>query len=85
MVREIRAGTSAADRQRAAFVNGNPLRQDVHEAMRELERLIKCVRSEGIRILVDSGQMTLTDVARLLGISPTMARRLYRSARPETG
>jgi hypothetical protein len=77
VVKEIRSGTPAADRQRAAFERGNRDRLDVHEATRDLDRALRRMRTEGIRILVDSGEASLAEVARLLDVSTTMAGRLY--------
>lgn len=79
-VKDIRGGATAAVRQSEAFVGNNQLRLDVQDAMGAVEKLVRRTRSEGIRILVDSGQLTLAEVARLLGISSTMAGRLYRAA-----
>src|SRR3954451_2853033 len=56
VVKEIRSGTPAADRQRAAFEHGNRSRLDVHQATRDLDRALRRMRTEGIRILVDSGE-----------------------------
>lgn len=80
VVKDIRGGTTAAVRQRDALVDGNQLRLDIQNAMGAVEKLVRRMRSEGIRILVDSGQLSLAEVARLLGISSTMAGRLYRAA-----
>lgn len=57
-------------------------RRRMHAAMRRFESEVQTVRGLGVFVLVERGGMTITDAARLSGISPQMARRLYRNATP---
>jgi hypothetical protein len=54
------------------------------EAMAVYRKAVMHLRGGVVRSLVDSEEMTLTAVARLLRISRQMASRLYRSAPPRS-
>ena len=82
LVRMMQAGTCAAAHDEAVIEADNRLRERTHGALLELEHAMREVRGLRIRIMVDSGERTLSEVARLLGISRQMASRLYRSTQP---
>ncbi len=58
-------------------------RRRLHEAMRQVDRDLQRVRGLSVLVLMEQGGLSITDAARLSGISPQMARRLARAARRE--
>jgi hypothetical protein len=57
-------------------------RRELYDAIRRFERAVRHLRGASIRVLLDGGH-TVTEVGRLLGISPQMARRLHRQSDEE--
>lgn len=58
---------------------GITTRRSVDEAFRAYTAAITAYRAEAVRALVDHGAMTLSEVARLVGVSRQMVSRLYRA------
>jgi hypothetical protein len=73
VVDELIAGGGRETRLRAA------------EAFREYERAIASMRAGVVRVLVDEGGLSLTDVARRMRISRQAAARLYETVRERGG
>lgn len=72
-------GAGAGDLVRLILEQGGPSRRRVGKAMAAYEHEVMRLRGELVRVQVDELHMTLTDVARGMGISRTMAARLYRA------
>lgn len=63
---------------------GEPqLRRCVGGAIDQYERAVSRFRSAVVRTLVDDAGLTLAAAARCLGVSRTMAARLYRILEPD--
>jgi hypothetical protein len=72
------AGQPVADLVVELLAGGaNVARSDLGVALRAYERAMQAVRAEAVRGLVDAGRLTMTEAARVMGVSPQMARRLY--------
>lgn len=74
-----REGAGARDLIRLIIDQGGPPRRRVGRAMAAYEHEVMRLRGELVRVQVDELHMTMTDVARTMGISRTMATRLYRT------
>ena len=78
---EVRSGRSAHLVLLDALKRGGgDGRRAVQAATLRYEQAARRLRCESVRVLVDEGGLTLTDVGRLSGYSATMARRLYLGA-----
>jgi DNA-binding NtrC family response regulator len=77
---ELLGGTTAAARARSALESADPRRLELHSAMDSMSQALRRCRSEAIRILVDTEQMTISEVARFLDISVSMTSRLYHAS-----
>jgi len=51
-------------------------RRDLHAAIRRFERAMQNTRGQSLRILVDDGGLTVTEVARAVNLSVQMVKRL---------
>jgi hypothetical protein len=60
---------------------GRDARMKAAEAFREYERAIAAMRAAVVRALVDESGLSLTEVAKRLGISRQAAARLYEPVR----
>ena len=79
------AGRSLIDVVNALIAaNGRETRLSAAEAFREYERAIASMRAGVVRALVDEDGLSLTDVAKCMGISRQAATRLYEPG-PERG
>jgi len=54
-------------------------RRELYQATRDLEAVVQRLRGMSIRLLLASGR-SITDIARLIDVSPQMARRLVRNS-----
>lgn len=61
---------------------GGPARRRVVEAIAAYEHEVMLLRGAVARTLVEQCNMTVSEAAREMGISRTMAARLYRSSGP---
>jgi len=88
MRRELAAGRRIYDI--VSGVSDEPsrsFRRDLHGAIRQFERAMQTTRGQSLRILLEGGGLTVTEVARAVNLSIPMVKRLIATAdrtEPET-
>jgi alanyl-tRNA synthetase len=81
VVRELDDGRADLDSVRSvADEEARAFRRDVNAAMTRFEQAMQASRGESLRVLVRDGGMSVTDLARTIGLSAQMVRRLLRTA-----
>jgi hypothetical protein len=77
------AGVPLVATAEALAVKGLPMRQAAASAFQDYEQAVAALRARVVRALVDDEGVTLTGLARRMGISRQAVTRLYESAAPD--
>lgn len=75
-------GRSALEVVTEVGERGRAFRRQLHASARRFDSAMQMARGESFRILLDDGESSITEVARVAGLSVQMVRRLVETVDP---